>query len=267
MARRRRNARRAAPSTGQRLAVLRDAFVAWSGRLLAAFALLAVAGAGLFGLDALRGLPVERIVVAGKLEHLRQQSLRDSLATELGDGLLFLDLRALRETLEALPWVYRAELRRRFPDTLEVHVVEQVPIARWGSGAFLNHEARVIDVTDAERWSDLPRLRGPEGSEARLMARYRTLRDELASLMLTPVALEEDDFGQLRARLDNGVDLQFGDRDFSARLQRFTHLWRRELDGSSRLISRVDLRYEAGVAVAVEPPEQIAGLATTTKDG
>jgi hypothetical protein len=55
-----------------------------------------------------------------------------------------LDLRDLRRELEALPWVYRAELRRRFPDTLEIRVVEQVPIARWGDGAFLNHEARVV---------------------------------------------------------------------------------------------------------------------------
>ena len=261
MAGRRRNARRTTPTAGERLRALRERVLAWTGSLvtLAATAVLVVAG--LIGLEALRALPVERIVVAGKLEHLRQQSVRESLAAELGDGLLFLDLRALRETLEELPWVYRAELRRRFPDTLEVRVVEQVPIARWGDAAFLNHEARVIDVSNASRWSDLPRLRGPRGSAPRMMANYRRLRDDLAPLLLTPVALSEDDFGQLEARLDNGVTLQFGDRDFTRRLQRFTRLWRQALDSNAASISRVDLRYDEGAAVALKAGEQFAGIA------
>ena len=267
MAPRRRNARRASPGLRERVAGLGSLLAAWASRLLALVAVALLGAGALLSLDALRALPVERIVVGGKLEHLRQEALRDALATELGDGLLFLDLAALRARVEALPWVYRAELRRRFPDTLEVRVVEQVPIARWGVNAFLNHEARVIEVADAARWAELPQIRGPQGSEARLMAHYRRLREELAPLALTPVALVEDDFGQLAAELDGGMQLQLGDHDFSQRLQRFVRLWQAELSMAPGVVRRVDMRYEEGAAVAFDEPAQIAGLTDNNQDG
>ncbi|MEL7044924.1 MAG: FtsQ-type POTRA domain-containing protein [Pseudomonadota bacterium] len=244
--------------------VARGAAMLQSGVML--FALAAIAGIAMLALEALRSLPVERIVVGGKLENLRHAAVREALAGELGDGLLFLDLDTLREDLESLPWVYRAELRRRFPDTLEVRVVEQVPIARWGATAYLNHEARVIEVADAKRWADLPAIRGPEGSAARLMSHYQRLRIDLAPLALTPVALAEDDFGQLAVTLNNGAALQLGDRDFRGRLQRFVALWRSELVHSDTAVRRVDLRYETGAAVAFAEVEQVAGLGMAAGD-
>ncbi|EED33846.1 cell division transmembrane protein [gamma proteobacterium NOR5-3] len=228
-------------------------------------AMLAVSGVVYLGTEALRNLPVERIVVTGKLEHLRQDALREALSDELDEGLLFLSLARLQDTLEALPWVYSAQLRRRFPDTLEVSVVEQLPIARWGEEAFLNHEARIIEVADGERWQDLPQIRGPGGSEARLMNHYQRLLERLRPLALTPVFLSEDDYGQLLVGLDNGVQLQLGNHDFSLRLQRFLQLWSSDLKKADRLVQRVDMRYDGGAAVAFDQTPQLAGLTENTQ--
>lgn len=218
-----------------------------------------------FATEALRSLRVERIVVAGKLEHLRQEAVTSALAGNLDEGLVFLNLSELREELEALPWVYRAALRRRYPDTLEVHVTEQLPIARWGERGFLNHEARITTVADAQRWQDLPLIRGPKGSESRLMSRYQRLLEQLGPLSLTPVAVFEDEFGQLRVDLDNGLQLQLGDHDFAARMQRFQQLWRNELEASPREVARVDMRYDRGAAVAFHAPTQLAAVASESQ--
>lgn len=261
----RRNARRKAPSLSQRLQQWLPTAQKLLQALLGASALALLLFVGLMSFRAMQGLAVERIVVSGKLEHLRQEAVREALTPDLGNGLVFLSLQDLRQKLEALPWVYRAQLRRRFPDTLEVYVQEQLPIARWGDDAFLNHEARVTEVSDAERWQDLPRIQGPEGSEARLMSRYQILLDQLGSLALTPVSLHEDNFGQLRVRLDRGMDVYLGDHDFTLRLQRFMQLWRRELQHSSADIARVDMRYDGGAAVAFEHTPQVAGIATDSQ--
>ncbi|MDP5054887.1 MAG: FtsQ-type POTRA domain-containing protein, partial [Congregibacter sp.] len=170
----RRNVRRTSSMTvGERLQRVGPGIQRVMSALLTLTAMLALSLVVYLGMDALRRLPVERIVVTGKLENLRQAALRDALSDQLDEGLLFLSLGDLQASLEALPWVYTAQLRRRFPDTLEVSVVEQLPIARWGADAFLNHEARIIEVADGERWQNLPAIRGPAGSAARLMNHYQ----------------------------------------------------------------------------------------------
>lgn len=215
------------------------------------------------GVSALYAQPVRQIVVAGHLDPAHRRGVQETLQAQIDRGLLGLPLRAIRDELEALPWVYRARLRRRFPDTLEVAIVEQRPIARWGDGGFLNHEAQVIAVADAAAWQSLPRIRGPEGSQARLMHRYQRLLELLRPLQLTPVRLEEDAFGQLAATLDNGVELRLGDREFLRRVEDFRLLWRRELQSQAAQVLRVDMRYDSGAAVALRElplPETLAAL-------
>ncbi|WP_439101833.1 cell division protein FtsQ/DivIB [Congregibacter sp.] len=269
MAASRRNTRRRQKkiTVSSRLRVLLTRLQSGVSVLLPFSALMVLAVVFYLGMEALRGVPVERIVVTGKIENLRQEALRDALSGHLDGGLLFLSLSDLQGTLEALPWVYTAELRRRFPDTLEVSVVEQLPIARWGDEAFLNHEARIIGVTDGERWQDLPEIRGPEGSEGRLMNHYQRLLERLRPLQLTPTALSEDAYGQLYARLDNGLELQLGDHDFSLRLQRFLLLWKNDLKDADRLVRRVDMRYDGGAAVAFDQTPQLAGLTENPQVG
>ncbi|MFK8042213.1 cell division protein FtsQ/DivIB [Congregibacter sp.] len=266
MAASRRNSRRRPKQTASSRAKAILARLKSGVSVLVSVTALCVLGSVMYlGAEGLRSLPVERIVVTGKLENLRQEALREVLSDELEDGLLFLNLSDLQSTLEDLPWVYAAQLRRRFPDTLEVSVVEQLPIARWGNEAFLNHEARIIEVTDGERWQDLPQIRGPVGSEARLMNHYQRLLERLRPLSLTPVALSEDDYGQLYASLDNGLELQLGDHDFSLRLQRFLKLWRSDLQDADRVVRRVDMRYDGGAAVAFDQTPQLAGLTENTQ--
>ena len=97
------------------------------------------------------------------------------------------------------------------------------------------------------------------------MNHYQQLLERLRPLALTPLSLEEDDMGQLWARLDNGLVLSFGARDFGKRLQRFTQLWSGELAASTRAVQEVDLRYAGGAAVTFEEPAQVVGMVTESQ--
>ena len=219
------------------------------------------------GLATLYAEPVRQILVSGKLDSRYREAVRDTVAERIDGGLLALDLRSLRAELEQLPWIYRATLRREYPGTLKIHVIEQLPIARWGETAFLNHEARVVEVADEQRWQSLPLIRGPEGSRVRLMNRYQRLLDLLRPLELSLSSLEEDAFGQLTAQLDNGLLLRLGSRDFASRIERFLMLWRRELrDEGARVVS-VDMRYAGGAAVAFGNEPRLAALEVESQGG
>lgn len=234
----------------------------WLNRLFILLGVGVVLTAGLQAYLTLEAIPVEQVSVTGKLEHTQREAVEGMVEPALVGGFLSADLVQMRQQLEALPWIYSANVRRRWPNALEIHVVEQLPIAHWGDGGFLNHEAAVFQSPNAGRWEGLPTLRGPVGSERDMVARYQRLEELLAPVRQQVAVLAQDERGQVTAELESGIVLLLGNTDFRERVQRFVALYQQDIGQRAGEVARVDLRYSAGAAVAFEPPEQLAGLAT-----
>ncbi|MEZ5568183.1 MAG: FtsQ-type POTRA domain-containing protein [Halioglobus sp.] len=232
----------------------------WWGRLLILTAVAIVGGVATRAYIALESLPVQRISVTGELEHTQAEAVQDMVQASLSGGFVNADLQRMRSQLESLPWIYQATVRRRWPSALEIHVVEQLPIARWGERGFLNHEGLVFHSDKAGDWDSLPLLSGPEGAAPALMARYLRLVELLAPLNLSVAQLSVDERGQIEAQLAGGLRLVIGSDDFFERMQRFAMIYRSQLATRVQEIERVDLRYATGVAVAFRDSSQVAGL-------
>lgn len=231
----------------------------WLNRILILLGAGVVVVAGIQAYAALQRIPVQRILVTGELEHTQASAVQDMVQPTLGGGFLGTDLQQVRQQLEALPWIYEASVRRVWPNALEIHVVEQLPIARWGQDSFLNHEGEVFKPSNRESWQSLPLLTGAAGEAKTLMHAYQRLVDMLAPLGLKVDQLSIDARGQVEAVLANGPQLVIGAGDFLERMQRFSVIYRAELAVLLDQIERIDLRYERGVAVAYRalprPPE------------
>jgi cell division protein FtsQ len=224
----------------------------WINRLLilvgVGVVLTALANAAVW----LHGIPVERIVVTGKLERTRKIALQDMVQPELVGGFLSADLQRIREQLESLPWVYEVAVRRQWPSALTIHVVEQLPIARWGKRGYLNHEGEVFQSSLESEAGVLPLLTGPDGTQRKLIGDYQLVSDTLLPLSLSVESLTVDSRGQLRVFLAEGIEILFGDVELVDRLNRFVALYRVSQVEQKALIRRVDLRYQNGLAVAFE---------------
>ena len=207
--------------------------------------LLGAIQSGLYLFD----LQIERIGITGTIANVSVEEIEARVGPSLQVGFLAADLDEAREHLESLPWVYSANVRRRWPNAVIIQIEEQRPIARWGSTGFLNHEGEYFSSEMAERWDGLAKLEGPDGSEARMMRRYQSLDALLISTGRQVVWLDEDDIGQVSAALDNGTLLILGSRHFVQRVRRFVTLQQDHLAGDAPV--RVDLRYEHGVAVGL----------------
>ncbi len=164
-----------------------------------------------------------------------------------------------------MPWIFEASVRRKWPASLEIHVVEQLPIARWGEDGFLNHEGGIFRSNRGSQWQHLPLLEGPDGTARSLMAVYRRMVDMLSPLGLAIERLAVDGRGQVAARLAGGLHLQLGNTDFLARMHRFVELHRRELADSAVPVERVDMRYPTGVAVAFAEADMRRNCSGTTE--
>lgn len=208
----------------------------------------------------LQAIPVQRIGVTGELEHTQAEAVQDMVQPALAGGFLRADLQQIREQLEGLPWIFEASVRRKWPNALEIHVVEQLPIARWGQDGFLNHEGGIFHSGKSGDWDSLPLLQGPAGTSPELMARYQRLSEMLAPLHLPVAQLSMDERGQIEAVLASGTRLILGSEDLLERMKRFVAIYRSELATAEAEIERVDLRYESGVAVAFRETSAVAGL-------
>lgn len=233
---------------------------AWFNRLLILLAAAVVLVAATQAYITVQSIPVQRISVTGELEHTQAAAVQEMVQSSLVGGFLRADLQLMRRQLEGLPWIFEATVRRKWPNALEIHVVEQLPIARWGEDGFLNHEGGIFHSARSSDGESLPLLEGPEGSARVLVAKYQRLVEILAPLNLSVSQLAIDERGQMQAVLADGMHLIVGSEDFLERMHRFVAVYRSELSARQGEIERVDLRYETGVAVAFSEASQVAGL-------
>ena len=84
--------------------------------------------AGLGGLSMTPLLDVDRIVVEGAARS-GVEAVRAASAIPAGEPMVTADLTAAADAVARLPWVRTAEVRRRWPGTVVVEVVERTPVA------------------------------------------------------------------------------------------------------------------------------------------
>ncbi|KPV39754.1 hypothetical protein AN478_10060 [Thiohalorhabdus denitrificans] len=203
-----------------------------------------------------RQSPVRKVAIGGDLRHTDPEALARWLGDRLQGGFFTVDLRRLKRQLEARPWVRSARIGRQWPDTLRVRVAEHSPRALWSDGGpwfLVSREGTVFKPRDLDDEAGLPRLAGPRDRLGALLERLATLRARLEDHRVS--RLRVDARGAWSAEVDGRVLLRFGRRNWERRLNRFLRV-EREWELLERTVSRIDLRYPDGLAVA---PEAEAG--------
>lgn len=190
--------------------------------------------------------PVRKIGVEGDLDHVTKKQLEYVIKNELKGTFFTLDLHKTRQAFEKLPWVRRVDVRRRWPDRLEVNIEEHQAIARWGSEALLNSHGETFDAASND---PLPIFEGPEGSEKQVLAGYREFREALAATKRQPTRVWLSARRAWRLELDRHLVLEIGREDAAERVRRFAAAYPDSLARLEIAVDYVDLRYPNGFAV------------------
>ncbi|WP_448582088.1 cell division protein FtsQ/DivIB [Thermaurantiacus sp.] len=133
------------------------------------------------------GLGVRQVEIEGDQRQDRLSIYRELLSGGT-DSMFLLDLEDMRARLAALPWVLEADVRRVWPDTLRVILVERTPAALWqesGRYRLLDASGTLLPMLPREELAGLPLLVGRDADRAaatflRLMARHPELASQLA---------------------------------------------------------------------------------------
>ena len=226
---------------------------------LMAAAMCTVLGAGLWWLAqrpvfALQVVRVEPISTQQPLLHITEPLLRSVALGPIRGTFFTVDLEAVRESFETVPWVRRAQVRRIWPNTLLVGIEEHRPLALWSDGRLVNREGELFVANPEEAAADqaLVEFSGPPGSEADMTRRWRELTEQLAPLNLTIESLTLSPRYAWTARFDNGLTLVLGreqDVSIASRIERWVSVYPLAKAGLSRDAVSVDLRYPNGFVV------------------
>ncbi len=196
------------------------------------------------------GFETAHVLLEGGTRLKREDVMRIAGITEKST-LFLIDAEKTRAALLQNPWIASAEVRKLYPDRIEIRIEEKKAYAVWqnkGGFSIVSRDGTVIDRITANdvRNSSLPFVVG-SGAEKKaaefyeLLARFPAIKSEVAAAMFV---------GERRwnLRLKSGIDVRLPEDNTDVALLRLVALDRGEKI-LSRDITVIDLRESDRVTV------------------
>ena len=189
--------------------------------------------------------PMRRLAVTGEFRQVDEAAVREAVLPMVGPGFFAVDLDRVRDAVSGLDWVDRVEVRKRWPDRLEVSLSEHTPVARWSDGRMLSEDGTLFDAP-AGAGAELPLFEGPDSRASELMSFHSLARPLFLPLGLKVETVSLSARGSWSLLLDDGTRIEAGRGDPQSRLARFARMLPKIRAADPRLLVRADLRYTNG---------------------
>ena len=199
--------------------------------------------------------PLRELVVLTPPARVTEAQLEYVARTAIRGNFFTIELDSVRAHFEKLPWVRRAEVRRRWPDGIELRLEEHQAVAYWsvndsGDTRLVNRQGEVFTASSD---AAMPAFSGPQGSAALLLARHETYSKLLQPMGVTLIELMLSAREAWQLKLDNGLVIVLGREQerapLEARLTRFVSAWPSVEQNIGLQVSVADLRYPGGFAL------------------
>jgi cell division protein FtsQ len=191
--------------------------------------------------------PFRQLRIDAAFERVNVEQVRAAVTAHLGVGFFAVDLGAVRHAIEQVPWVEAVEVRKRWPDLLEVRLVERRAAASWGDGRLVSSAGELFAVPGAAP-EGLPLLSGPDHRAAEVLAFHRDAVTAFERTGMMPAALSLSGRGSWTLSLASGPRIAIGHEAPRERLHRFIELLPRTEAAGTALV-HADLRYDNGFAI------------------
>jgi cell division protein FtsQ len=192
------------------------------------------------------GFGIETVEITGEAE-TAELAILEKL--ELGGSLVWFDVAGAQERVSQLPWIETVTVRKFYPSTLTVEIVEREPFALWqheGEIVVIDRGGTPIVPLEEARFSRLPFMVGEGANE---------LAGEIVATLGTQPAIAERTRAAVRVAdrrwdlyLDNGVTVKLPEKNLRGALAQLV-----KLDAERQLLARdvivVDLRLPDRVTV------------------
>ena len=194
-------------------------------------------------------LPVNKIQVHGAFVNVDETMLHSAVSGVVAGGYFNVDVGRVREVVEQLPWVNEASVRRVWPDTLSVSVVEQKPVAISKKTGLINAKGDVFKPLNNKLPTSLPIFDGSAKLNKMMLSKYYEMSEVLVRINRKITYLKIDARHAVELKLDNGLKVVLGREDNMHRLERLMSIYNKVLISRVNDIEVIDLRYTNGMAI------------------
>jgi cell division protein FtsQ len=202
-------------------------------------------------------LPLSKVIIQGDLQYVKPSDVQQALGQLPHIGtFMSQDVLTLQNTIEQLPWVEHASIRKQWPDTVKIFLTEHDVEAIWNGNALLDENGVVFDGDLGLLQHDYVKLYGPEGTGLELIETWKKFTPKFQKLKLGISSLVLNERRAWQVILDNGIRLELGKESLDERINRFVSLYQ-EIGKKVEQISYIDLRYDTGAAVGWFPDREV----------
>ena len=192
--------------------------------------------------------PVTKIRIENQWNYVDGEKIKKVVSTKMGTGFFRFDLKGMKHDLESLPWVDEATINRLWPDTVSFNLREQVAIAYWNNEGLLNPKGEIFTPTNLNQVTGVPHLKGPDGSQLRIMEQFEAFNKILKPSGLKLSGIKLSDRGSWSLIVNDSMRITVGRSKLNNRLERFIKLYKTNGFNEDYRNSEIDLRYENGIA-------------------
>ncbi len=212
--------------------------------------------------------PLVSIEVNGT-QNVQPNQIRQMIAESVPQNIFRIDLVAVAEAVEDVPWVANATVQRRWPPgTLHVNVNERVISAQWSDGLWIDEQGIPVEIPEFNN-TDLPKFHGSASAGKEMLTNYQSWQPRLAEAGLEIRTLTRSDRGGWEAsiaRVGNEssktdadhseiespkqlIQVRLGSSSPSENVERFTHIYQSVINRYSESVESIDMRHPDGLSV------------------
>ena len=215
---------------------------------------LFVCGVGLAGTltaggleQLLRDQRISTVVVQGDLKYLEPQTLQAALTQRFAGTFFETSLQRVISEVKQHPWIADAAVRRVWPDTFVLEVIEQRPVAILNDTLYLGVSGDLFDPPVPVN-EPLPKLYGQPALSQQIYSHYGVFSERLSGLAKVISVAHGTDLGWV-ITLEGGTQIRVGRTDLLSRLARARDVLESTAVPALDQIAHVDARYDNGVAL------------------
>ncbi len=219
--------------------------------MVAAVFVVAIVAAGIVlkqTIESSRVFPVKQVRIEGEFIYLDERSVKKQISQVSVGGFFDLDIAGIRNELMKLQWIDDAFVRREWPDSVVIRVVEKQPVASWNKRGILTASSQLFYPHEIPQIDELVALEGPGGRHKFVLTELNKIQSLLHQAEIKVSSLSQNARRSWKMEIDQ-VEVQLGRKDIYKKIESFGAIYQSLLKPKLNQIKQIDFRYTNGFAV------------------